>query len=220
MNTIERTLSVTHQIALFPLKLVVFPGEYLNLHIFEPRYKQLINECDQTGNRFGIPSFFEQQSLEYGTEMELVEIAHTYPDGRMDIKTLGKRVFKILDFNKTAEDKLYPDGFVQFLENDLNGEIILNTQILNLIKELYQIMNIKKEVPELNDQFSAYGIAHHIGLSYEQEYHLLSIEREVKRQEFIIQHMKDLIPTVVEMEKLRKKVKMNGHFKNLYPPKI
>ena len=56
---------------LFPLNLIVFPHEDLNLHIFEPRYRQLINECLDEKKTFGIPAFVNNKLLGYGTEVEV-----------------------------------------------------------------------------------------------------------------------------------------------------
>jgi Lon protease-like protein len=69
---------VTNFIPIFPLALVVFPGEALNLHIFEPRYKELVNECHAGGKPFGIPAVIENKVSELGT---LVEIEYTRPGG-------------------------------------------------------------------------------------------------------------------------------------------
>ena len=56
---------------LFPLKLVAFPGEQLNLHIFEPRYKQLFRECEENQITFGIPAFIDNKIMDIGTELKL-----------------------------------------------------------------------------------------------------------------------------------------------------
>ena len=85
-------------IPLFPLEIVVFPEEKLNLHIFEPRYRQLIKECEAEGLEFGIPYYQKDTVLTYGTTVTLEEIAKTYPDGRMDIRTRGKNPFIIRRF--------------------------------------------------------------------------------------------------------------------------
>jgi len=80
------------EIPLFPLNIVAFPGEEINLHIFEPRYKQLINDCLDNKTTFGIPSYVKSK-IDLGTETEICSITKKYPDGRMDIKTRGVKVF-------------------------------------------------------------------------------------------------------------------------------
>ena len=79
---------------LFPLKLVAFPGERLNLHIFEPRYKQLFRECHENQVTFGIPAFINNKIAEFGTELKLDKIEKSYEDGSLDVRTLGIGIFK------------------------------------------------------------------------------------------------------------------------------
>ena len=87
---------MTNFIPIFPLELVVYPSEELNLHIFEPRYKQLISECHTNGRLFGIPAVIGNRMQDYGTLVRLKEITNVHENGEMDIKTEGDRVFRIL----------------------------------------------------------------------------------------------------------------------------
>lgn len=205
---------------LFPLQLVVFPGEHLNLHIFEPRYKQLIIECEKEGRSFGIPYVEDNKPKLIGTEMELVAIKKTYPDGKMDVSTIGKGKFKIQNFYKRLENRLYPGGEIVRLDTDLEGDIVLYSKIRDMIAELYTFMHIDKDPPDLSEGFTCFDIAHKIGLASQQEYELLTIEAEEMRQEYLISHLEKFIPAVKEMENLRKKIQMNGHFKNVIPPSL
>ncbi len=66
---------MTNFIAIFPLAIVVYPGEELNLHIFEPRYKQLINECHAAKKPFGIPSVLKNNITELGTLADIIEVS-------------------------------------------------------------------------------------------------------------------------------------------------
>ena len=92
----EKTLS------LFPLNLIVYPGEDLNLHVFEPRYRQLINECLEEERTFGIPAFINNKLPGYGTEMHVTTLHKRYPDGRMDIKSKGLGRFPTGEFRESA----------------------------------------------------------------------------------------------------------------------
>lgn len=205
---------------LFPLQLVVFPGEQLNLHIFEPRYKQLIIECEKEGRSFGIPYVEDNKPKLIGTEVELVAIKKTYPDGKMDVSTLGKGKFKIQNFYKRLENRLYPGGEIERLDTDLNGDIVFYSKIRDMIAELYTFMHIDKDPPDLSEGFTCFDIAHKIGLASHQEYELLTMNSEELRQEYLINHLEKFIPAVKEMENLRKKIQMNGHFKNVIPPSL
>ncbi|MBI3883147.1 MAG: LON peptidase substrate-binding domain-containing protein [Sphingobacteriales bacterium] len=86
---------MTNFIPIFPLGIVVYPGEDLNLHIFEPRYIQLINYCRETKKPFGIPSVINNKMMEMGTLVEIAEVTTVYENGEMDIKTKGIKPFRI-----------------------------------------------------------------------------------------------------------------------------
>ena len=77
---------MTNFIPIFPLALVVYPGEKLNLHIFEPRYRQLISDCVENKKPFGIPAVLKNNLAEMGTLVQVTEISKMYEDGKMDIK--------------------------------------------------------------------------------------------------------------------------------------
>ncbi|MGZ7270792.1 hypothetical protein ACXWPZ_09350, partial [Streptococcus pyogenes] len=70
----------------------------------------------------------------------------------------------------------------------------------------------------LPDSFKIYDIAHQLGLSVEQEYMLLQRRRESERQSIVLAHLIAILPVVEETERLKDRVKLNGHFKNLIPP--
>jgi uncharacterized protein len=74
---------MTNFIPIFPLGIVVYPGENLNLHIFEPRYKQLINESAATQKPFGIPTVIGNKMQEYGSMVTVAEITKLYDNGEI-----------------------------------------------------------------------------------------------------------------------------------------
>ena len=153
----------------FPLQLIVYPGEHLNLHIFEIRYRQLINEIDVSGNTFGIPAFIKNNVMDFGTEMELVEISKKHDDGKLDIKTRGVGVFKIHEFFPKAKDKLYAVAEVEKLDIQTSGDDFVAAEILDKTEELYGMLNINKPLPEHAAELKIYDIAKNIGLSLNQE---------------------------------------------------
>ncbi len=197
---------------LFPLNLVAFPGEELNLHIFEERYKQLISECLEKQIPFGIPSYVRTK-IEYGTEVNIIKLAKKYDDGRMDIRTKAERVFKVKSFENTVPDKLYTGGTVTFQENIHDPDISRQLEMVALLKELYKTIKVEQELPVRNDVIS-FEVAHKIGLSLEEEYELLKLPKESNRQAFIIRHLKKAIPLLLEVERAKQLIKMNGHFKH------
>lgn len=205
-------------IPIFPLELVLFPTEKLNLHIFEPRYRQLVEDISRQEIEFGIPFFQKGKEMTLGTMASLSQISKTYPNGELDIKTLGSNVFRILNVHQSYQSKLYSGATVEIVENQ-NDSLPDQTEILSsLVRNLYDLMKIDKPLPRFDHHFFSYKVGHHVGLSQNQEMELLRLRSENQRQQFLIGHLENLIPIVMEMEDLRKKVEMNGHFKDLKPP--
>lgn len=206
---------MTNFIPLFPLGIVVYPGEQLNLHIFEPRYKQLINESFATKKLFGIPAVINEKVNEMGTLVKIVEISKVYEDGKMDIKTEGLEIFRILEMINDLPEKLYNGAIVNYPDNNKRGNPVLMRGIVKGIKELHKMLNIEKKFLKPDEQLWSYDVAHHAGMSLNEEYELLELMQELQRQEYLKRHLTKVIPVLAEMEMLKEKVKLNGHFKNL-----
>ena len=195
---------------------MVFPHEDLNLHIFEPRYRQLIDECLDEKKTFGIPSFVNSKLLGYGTEVKVKLLSKRYGDGRMDIKTKGIRIFRIVDFQNPANGKLYAGGEVIFIENeDLND--VINPYLLSLVEKLYQILKVKVDFEKPEYMPFSHRIVQKIGISMQEEYEILITSNEKLRQEILIDHLERIIPVVTEVERTKERIAMNGHFKELDP---
>jgi hypothetical protein len=207
---------MTNFIPIFPLEIVVYPGEQLNLHIFEPRYRQLIADSLDNKKPFGIPVVINNEVKEYGTLVQLTEVVKTYDSGEMDIRTEGLKVFRVLEIIKTIPEKLYNGAIVNYPENEENaGNRKVMKQVSKGLKELHRLLNVAKEFKKPEEQLISYDIAHHAGLSIEEEYELLGLMKEVQRQEYLKRHLHKVLPMLVEMEALKEKVKLNGHFRNL-----
>lgn len=206
------------EIGLFPLNLVPFPGEHLNLHIFEPRYRQLINDCLELKTTFGIPAYVENK-IELGTEMSVLEVTKIYDDGRMDIKTLGEASFKVLDFENPWKDRLYAGGLVSQLPFDDSEQKTLKLRLIDLLNELFSWLHMS-EMIEINENTQMHEYVHKIGLKPFEEYEILKMESEKQRQQYIIDHLQKILPALERAEKAKERIKMNGHFKHFDPLKF
>ena len=206
---------MTNFIPIFPLGIVVYPGEDLNLHIFEPRYKQLIKECHEQKKPFGIPSVINNKMQENGTLVQITELTKMYDNGEMDIKTQGVQVFRILELIKEIPDKLYSGAIVNYPATHEHGKPELMRKVMASIRDLHELLKVKKDFRKPDEQIRCFDIAHHVGLSIEQEYELLGLLDERQRQEYLKRYLAKVIPTVAGMENLKKKIKLNGHFKGL-----
>lgn len=114
-------IRVTAEIALdallplFPLDVVLFPGTPLPLHIFEPRYKEMIGECIAGERPFGVVRAIEDGLAEVGCTAEIVTVVKEYPDGRLDLVTEGRKRFELLRVN---EERSYLQGEILVIEDE------------------------------------------------------------------------------------------------------
>jgi hypothetical protein len=136
---------MTNFIPIFPLSIVVYPGEDLNLHIFEPRYKQLISECKEANKPFGITPVIDNHITELGTLVDIIELSKVYENGEMDIKTRGKKIFRILEEIKEVPEKLYSGAIVNYPHNKEHGNRLLMQKVIKGIRELHKLLKVSNE---------------------------------------------------------------------------
>lgn len=206
---------MTNFIPLFPLELVAFPGEKLNLHIFEPRYKQLIGDCVAQGKPFGIIAVINNKLMEYGTLMQVAEVKKLYEDGRMDIATRATEVFRVLELVKDLPDKLYSGAIVTYPQNEIVVNLPALQPVLRQIQQLLLLLESPKAFSKPDNELCSYDVASMTGLSIEEAYDLLQLLREDQRVEYLRRHLQKVLPVVKEMELLKSKIKLNGHFREL-----
>ena len=203
------------RIPLFPLKAVFFPGETVPLHIFEERYKELIADCQKEAMTFGVPVYIED-TIAFGTEVQLKEIVNTYADGSMDVVCVARQVFRVVSFQPEMPGKPYPGGEVIFPEPIQDADSQQKEALLQAAEELYRLMDlpfppIKKEV------FNSFTLAHKMGLSFQQEYQLLQLASEKVRLQFLLDHLNQTAKVLNQLNHTRELIEMNGHFRNFDP---
>lgn len=199
----------------FPLQSVFFPGETVPLHIFEERYKELIHDCRKEALTFGIPVFINN-TISYGTEVQLVEVVNTYGSGEMDVVCVARQVFKVLSFENQMQGKLYAGGEVEFLDMENDADDGLREEVMQKVEALYDLMDVPftKTPPK---QFNSYVLAHKMGLSFEQEFELLQMTSEKNRLLYIKAHLETTAHILGEVNRTKATIEMNGHFKNFDP---
>ena len=202
-------------IPIFPLEIVVYPGDALNLHIFEPRYQQLVEDCESSKMPFGIPSVVDRAIAGLGTLVKLTNVSNLQPDGQRDIKTRGLKIFRIVKLIKLYPGKLYSAAVVQYEENDVVGDADLRRQVVASVKKLHRLLNVEKDFAKTETELTSYDLAHHVGLSVAQEYALLKLFSEDERLAYLKKHLELALPVVTGMESLKEKIQLNGHFKHL-----
>ncbi len=208
---------------LFPLSLVVFPGETLKLHIFEPRYQQLIKDCWPGKKKmFGIPPVLEQEMANVATLVEVASVDEEFPGGESNVTIKAYSRFHIAQFFPVSPNKLYPGGTGKTFpkEERIDSERILNLQdeILDLMLQLFDALGIMNNVVEAPTEITGFRVGHHVGMSLAQEVELLAMTNELSRLNFIYDHIVNILPVVRETERLKTRAQLNGHYKNVVPP--
>ncbi len=206
---------MTATLPMFPLPNVIFPGERLAIHIYEERYKELIQDCETNHITFGSPVYIDHLQ-EYGTEMELTRIVRTYPSGAKDVHCTGRRVFRLKDFYPEQRGRHYPGGEVEFLDTSDRIDHEQKRQLIACIAEFY--LHLEIPAPKIDyEKFNSFSLAHKLGLSIQQEYNMLKLVSEEERQAFLINHLCITIPIIQELNRTKQTIELNGHFRNYDP---
>lgn len=179
----------TQFLSLFPLGVVAFPGELVLLHIFEPRYKQLISESAEQGRSFGIVTIVSGGASSVGTEMKLDRILGTDGSGNVDVATRGLRVFRLRSFQREVEGKLYSAGRVTFQKNDPTVDPEIQAALIQLYNRMLYRAGARKAMAAPFPENLSFVIGHDVGLSRTQELRLLAMPDERDRQTYLFQHL-------------------------------
>lgn len=200
---------------MFPLELVAFPTEQLALHIFENRYRQLLEDCEVHNSTFGIPTYLGKK-LKFGTEMRLLKVVKRYPDGSCDILCEGIKVFELVHFENSVPNKLYGMGEVRFLSNETTCCVNKNQELKTLFINFYKALEVEPPAP-ITSNFNSYTFAHKAGLTVEQEYELLQLTTEDDRLDYLIHYLKVMETTLSAVSRAKELIALNGHFKHFDP---
>ena len=194
---------------IFPLDLVLFPATPRPLHIFEPRYKEMIGECMAAHAPFGVVRAKEQALAEIGCSAEVAEVVKTYDDGRMDITVEGRRRFRILEVN---EERSFLRAEVNYLEDEpdaASGE--LRRKLLETHKELLALVGAQLSGEDADDPQLAYHLVAGLPLDLDFKQALLGMRSEAERVKAVSEYYEVLIPRMKRAAKARTKAGGNGH---------
>ena len=206
---------------LFPLPLVIFPGELIPLHIFEERFKDLVRACigpdlvTANSSPFGI-SLTEQRSIRpIGCAVHIERVLKAYPDGKLDIAVVGATRYEMVSL---SQERSYPEIAVRFFE-DLPGATKRYLQEHAITLHIRLIELVKGRPPTLNyplDSQLSFVLAHEAGLDLPQRQLLLEMRSENQRLEYLIKYYQSLIPSLAEKSEVQERIRANG-FLRRYP---
>jgi len=196
-------------LALFPLDVVLFPSTPLPLHIFEPRYKEMIGECLEQKKQFGVIRAQETNLADVGCTAEILAVTKTYDDGRMDIVAEGRDRFELLEVN---QERAFLRGAILLVQDEpdrateaeLSHAIALHRQILALA-------NAQQDLPEGQDAALSYHLAGSLPLDLDFKQKLLSLRSEARRIQTVIEYFEGILPSLRRAVVIRRKAGGNGH---------
>lgn len=203
-----------HSIPIFPLNLVVFPGSKYPLHIFEERYKILIQKCLRENSGFGIVAVFDKKISDVGVYVLIDSVLKYYDNGESDIVVTGIERFLITDIYP------HPDGYnIATVEKYDDDSISIDDNLISTLQvefeEIVELANYKLEDSFWNNlnnaKFKSYKIAEKSGLSHEQQQEFLILKNENQRLTYLINYFLSIKEKVSTAENLKRIIMNNGY---------
>jgi Lon protease-like protein len=195
---------------LFPLDLVLLPGAPLPLHIFEPRYKEMVQECLDHKSVFGMIRSKEEKLATIGCTAEIINVLKKYPDGRMDILAEGKRRFELLQVN---QDRAFLQADVFYLEDEADPAAADDvTKAMALHEEIMRLAGAQPEnIEESETAQLAYRLAGSLPFDPDFQQALLEMNSEADRTRALVSFFEQLLPALHRNATAKKKAGGNGH---------
>ena len=198
---------------LFPLNVVLFPRSALPLHIFEERYKTLINECLERGTPFGVQLAGSSGMAEVGCSANVTTVTRRYDDGRMDIVVGGGQRYRLL--RTDAGSAPYLMGEVEYFgepDEPVDRELarstvdLFNTLIALAFGGKAALIGVDRCEPGLS-----FAIAQKSGLDLSRRQELLEIAGENDRLRMLNAYLKELIPRLQHQGEIERLIKNDGY---------
>jgi ATP-dependent Lon protease len=198
------------QIGLFPLQLVLLPTEQVPLHIFEPRYRELIGECIEEDRPFGLVYADDEGVRDIGTLAAVVEVVERFPDGRLNVVVEGGERFRLL---RLTEGRSFHTGDVEpVLDADDQPSDELVERALALFERLLGLTGAELEVPPANGALPlSYAIAGRFELSPELKLDLLRDTSETERLTRVCEILEGAATELEHRREVSERAQHNGH---------
>jgi len=186
---------------LFPLDLVLLPGVPLPLHVFEPRYKEMIAECLDEKKPFGVVRASSNGVAEIGCTAEIIEVTKRYDDGRMDILTRGVERFEVLQVH---EERTFLEAEFTVVEDEpgtASSELV--QEAVRLHAEIAKLAGADSTGPQENAGNLSFLLAGSLPLDLDFKQKLLTTLSEPKRLQAVISYLEAVLPGLRRASKAR-----------------
>jgi Lon protease-like protein len=195
-------------IPLFPLDVVLFPGTPLPLHIFEPRYKEMIGECLAQHRTFGVVRAVEQGLAEVGCTAEIVTVVKEYSDGRLDLVTEGRKRFELVRVN---QERSFLQAEILLIDDEPGTPLKEDTaRAIQLHSDLLAIAGARQDLSAADPLLLSFYLAGSLPLDLDFKQKLLSLRSEPERLILLISYFETIIPNLRRAASAREKAGGNG----------
>jgi len=194
---------------LFPLEVVLFPGTPLPLHIFEPRYKEMIAECLANHAPFGVVRALEEGIAEVGCTAEIVTVTKEYPDGRLDLVAEGRERFELLELNR---ERSFLRGEVLLVPDEPgNAEVDQKARAVQLHLEILSLAGAVQDLSAADQNQLSFHLAGSLPLDLDFKQKLLMMRSESERIQSVTTYLEKILPKLRRVARTREKAGGNGH---------
>jgi Lon protease-like protein len=194
---------------LFPLDVVLLPGTELPLHIFEPRYKEMISECISTHAPFGVVRAVEQSIADVGCTAEIISVTRKYADGKLDLVAQGRQRFEVLKVN---QERAFLRAEVLYVPDE-PGDVQPNetARVLELHRQILMLAGVRPGSTEHNLATLSFDLAGSLPLDLDFKQNLLTTRSEGKRIQLLAAYLERILPALRPAAQARAKSGGNGH---------
>ena len=193
---------------MFPLELVLLPTERVPLHIFEPRYKELIGECLRSGEEFGLVLQDEQGRRDIGTRAVVVEVLQVFDDGRMNVVVEGHDRFRLREL---TSGRAFLTGDVEPVDDDQDEAAAAESdRALSLFRSLVEIAGTEIDEPDGSLGPLSFEIAARVDFGIEPKQELLELRSELARLQQLCDLLEGAIEAVQREREVRERAATNG----------
>jgi Lon protease-like protein len=196
------------EIGLFPLGIVLLPTEQVPLHIFEPRYRELIGDSLADGTPFGIVFADDDGLREIGTLATVVEVVDRFDDGRLNVVVEGGSRFRLLEL---TEGRSFATGRVEDVaDQDDEAEAADVERALELFARLVELTGSDVEAPAPDTPELSFAIAGRFEFSTEIKQELLDESSERVRLRRLCELLAIAAETVARQKEIAARAQTNG----------
>jgi len=194
------------ELGLFPLEMVLLPGELAPLHIFEPRYKELIGECLDEDREFGLLFADERGARELGTRARVVDVLERFEDGRLNVVVRGGERFRVVE---RTSGRSFQTGEVERVDDE---EDVATPADVERVRELYgRVSEIAGSEPDdLEDEQLSFAVASRIDFGAELKQRLLELTSEASRLRMLARLLETAAEALKRVEERRRRAQGNG----------